>query len=51
MVCTDQDFYTLSCTVKNQKTLQQSLENMIAGELIEEYNCSNCKKKVTIEKK
>ena len=24
---------------------------MIAGELIEEYNCSNCKKKVTIEKK
>lgn len=51
IVCTDEDFYTLQCTVKNQKTLQQSLESMIAGEMIEDYNCSACNKKVTIEKK
>ena len=51
IVCTDQPFYTLSCTVKNQKTLQASLESMIAGEKIDDYNCSACNKKVTIEKK
>ena len=51
IVCKDDDFYTLSCTVKNQKTLQSSLESMIAGEMIEGYNCSACRKTVTIEKK
>lgn len=48
---TDEDFYTLQVTVKNQKTLQQSLESMIAGEVIEDYNCSSCKKRVSIDKK
>ena len=47
----EQDFYTLGLNVKNQKTLHTSLENMIAGEMIEEYNCESCNKKVTIEKK
>ena len=49
--CTDEPFYTLQCTVKNQKTLQASLESMIAGEKIDDYNCSACHRKVTIEKK
>lgn len=51
IVCTDQPFYNLQTNVKNQKTLQASLESMISGEMIDDYNCSSCKQKVTIEKK
>ena len=51
IVQTDEDFYTLQVTVKNKPTLKASLESMIAGEMIEDYNCSACLKKVTIEKK
>ena len=51
IVCTDQEFYTLQLQVKNQKTLSSSFESMIAGEIIDDYNCAACKQKVAIEKK
>lgn len=41
----------LPLSVKNKKTLDESLESLVAGEIIEDYNCSACNQKVAIEKK
>jgi ubiquitin carboxyl-terminal hydrolase 34 len=46
-----EDFYTLSLEVNNMKTLHDSLENFIQPERIDEFNCEECKAKVTITKR
>ena len=46
-----EDFYNLSLEVNNMKTLNDSLEKFITPELIDEYSCETCKKKVTIKKR
>lgn len=38
-------FYNLSLTVKNMKSLSESFNHMIEGELISDFNCDECKKK------
>ena len=42
---------SLGLQVKNRGTLVGSLEGMVAGEIIEEYKCSACNKKVQCERK
>jgi ubiquitin carboxyl-terminal hydrolase 34 len=37
--------------VKNSKTLSESFHRFILGELINDYNCDFCKKKVDVSKK
>ncbi|EGR27434.1 hypothetical protein IMG5_196170 [Ichthyophthirius multifiliis] len=44
-------FYSLSVEVKNQKTLNESLNKFIAGETISDYKCEKCEKKVDVVKK
>lgn len=46
-----EDFYTLSLEVTNAKTLYDSLNNYIQPERIDDYNCDQCKKKVSLTKK
>ncbi len=46
-----EDFYNLSLEVNNMKTLNDSLEKFITPELIDEYKCEGCNKKVTIKKR
>lgn len=38
-------------TVKNKKSLSESMEAMVEGETISDYRCSSCDQKVEIEKK
>jgi len=44
-------YYNLSLEVKNMKNVNESLEKMIQGETIDDYLCSNCKKKNSITKR
>jgi ubiquitin C-terminal hydrolase len=37
-----EDFSTLDFQVKNQKDIYDSLKNMVAGEIIQDYLCSKC---------
>ena len=46
-----EDFYNLSLTVKDTKSMQESLQKLIEGETINNYECDNCKKKVDISKR
>jgi uncharacterized UBP type Zn finger protein len=46
-----EDFYNLSLTVKDIKSMQESLNKMIEGETINDYNCEGCNKKVDISKR
>ncbi len=46
-----ENFYNLSLEVKNQKTLNESLTKFITGEIISDFKCENCEKKVDVEKK
>jgi ubiquitin carboxyl-terminal hydrolase 34 len=43
---TYEDYYTLSLEIKNQRTLDDSLERFIAGSTISEYLCDHCKERV-----
>ena len=47
----DDTFYNLSLEVKNMKTIYDSLEKFITGEVIDDYFCDNCKKKVSTTKR
>jgi hypothetical protein len=51
VVQTNEDFYCLSLQVKNKKNIYEGLKNMVAGETIQGYKCSNCEQTVEIEKK
>ena len=46
----DDNFATLSLQVKNQKDIYDSLKLLVAGEVISDYTCSGCNKKVDIVK-
>ena len=46
-----EDFYNLTLEVKNINNLNESLEKMILPEKIGDFNCENCKNKVTITKR
>jgi ubiquitin C-terminal hydrolase len=46
-----EDFYNLSLTVKDTKSMADSLQKLIDGEVINDYECDNCKKKVDISKR
>lgn len=41
----------LSLTVKDLKGVHESLQKQIEGEIISDYECSGCKKKVDIHKR
>lgn len=46
-----EDFYNLSLTVKDIKGMQESLAAMVEGEVINDYECTGCKKKVDVRKR
>ena len=46
-----EDFYNLSLTVKDIKSLYDSLKIQVEGEVINGYDCETCKKKVDISKR
>ena len=46
-----EDFFHLPVTVKELKTLQESLHKTIQGEVISDYECPGCKKKVDVTKR
>lgn len=46
-----EDFYNLSLTVKDTKSVYDSLKNLVQGEVISDYMCETCKKKVDISKR
>ena len=45
-----EDFYNLTLEVKNLNNLKESLQKLSVPEIIEDFKCSNCDKKVTINK-
>jgi hypothetical protein len=46
-----EDFYNLPVTVKERKSLDESLRKNLEGEVISDYECPGCKKKVDITKR
>ena len=46
-----EDFFNISLTVQNMKTIHDSLKFMISGEEIQGYDCPGCKKKVDLKKR
>lgn len=46
-----EDFYNLSLPVKDLKSMHDSLKKMIEGEVINDYECDKCKKKVDISQR
>jgi ubiquitin carboxyl-terminal hydrolase 34 len=47
----EENFHSLSLEVKNSKTLSESFQRFILGELINDYMCDFCNKKVDVSKK
>lgn len=43
--------YFLSLNVEGYKNLNESLEGFVSGNIISDYNCENCKKKVDITRR
>lgn len=46
-----EDFYNLSLDVKHSKTIYESLNRYVNGELISDFYCESCDKKVDMTKK
>lgn len=46
-----EDFYNLSVTVKDIKSLHDSLQKLIEGEVINDFQCDTCNKKVDVSKR
>jgi len=46
-----EDFYNLSLTVKDIKGMHESLAKLVEGEVISDYECSGCRKKVDVSKR
>jgi ubiquitin carboxyl-terminal hydrolase 34 len=59
MVCTEcgkvknriEDFLNLSLPVKDIKSMEMSLKKMIEGEIISDYLCEGCNKKVDLSRR
>jgi len=45
-----EEFYNLSLEVRNLKTIFESLDKLTSGEIISDYKCENCNKKVELRK-
>jgi len=45
-----EDFYNLTLEIEKINKLDASLEKLIESEIIEDYKCDNCEKKVTIKR-
>ena len=46
-----ENFYNLSLEVKNLKSVYESFQKFITGEIISDYQCDNCNKKVDTKKR
>lgn len=46
-----EDFYNLSLAVKDRKHVYESLDKLIEGEVINDFQCDGCNKKVDIHKR
>lgn len=46
-----EDFYNLSLTVKDIKSMHESLQKLVEGEVINDFSCEGCGKKVDISKR
>jgi len=46
-----ESFYNLSLQVKGSVGIYDSLNKLVFGQTIEDYNCDGCKKKVNITKR
>ncbi len=46
-----EDFSNLSLTVKNIKSMEESLQKQVEGEVISDYECEKCNKKVDISRR
>ena len=46
-----EDFYNLSLTVKDIKSVHESLLKQVEGEIINDYNCDQCNRKVNLSKR
>ena len=46
-----EDFYNLKLIVKERKSMEESLKKNLEGEVISDYECPGCKKKVDITKR
>jgi ubiquitin carboxyl-terminal hydrolase 34 len=59
MVCTEcgkvknrhEDFYNLSLNIKDIKSIYESLEKLVEGEIISDYQCDGCNRKVDLSKR
>jgi ubiquitin C-terminal hydrolase len=50
----EEAFFALSLTVKNKKTVEQSLQSIVQGDVLEgdnAYHCDQCNKKVSAVKR
>jgi ubiquitin carboxyl-terminal hydrolase 34 len=47
----EETFFNLSLPIKNQKTLSECFEKFISGEVISDYRCDGCEKKVDVTKR
>ena len=43
-----EELYTLSLEVRNKTSVLDGLRKMLDGEMIEDFNCDECSKKVTL---
>ena len=43
-----EDYLNLSIPIKGFKSIEESLEKLIEGEIINDYNCDGCKRKVDL---
>lgn len=46
-----EDYYNLSLTVKDIKSVYDSLAKQVEGEVINDYQCEGCNKKVDVSKR
>ena len=46
-----ENFYTISMDVKQSNSLNESFNNYISGETINDYQCDNCNEKVDVFKR
>ena len=46
-----EDFYNLSLTVKDIKSVYDSLQKQLEGEIINDFHCDGCDKKVDLSKR
>ena len=59
MVCTEcgkvknrhEDFLNLSLNIKDVKSVYESLQKQVEGEIISDYQCDGCNRKVDLQKR